>query len=136
MNSGTRGRIRNPERAAQLRDFSALRYGNITPTDVDGLLEFSDKLYVFLEFKLGGAPMDYGQRLCFERVCDALATAEKIFVAIVAEHDTPIGQQIDCAQAKVRSYYQDGQWNAMYGDLTVIDMIDGLYRRFIGEIPI
>lgn len=136
MNSGTRGRIRNPERAAQLRDFSELRYGNITPTDVDGLLEFSDKLYVFLEFKLGSAAMDYGQRLCFQRICDALAIAEKIAIAIVAEHDTPIGQQIDCAQAKVRCYYQDGQWQAIQSDLTVIDMIDGLYRRFIGEIPI
>jgi hypothetical protein len=136
MNSGTRGRIRNPERAAQLRDFSALRYGNITPTDVDGLLEFSDKLYVFLEFKLGSAAMDYGQRLCFQRLCDALAIAEKIAIAIVAEHDTPIGKQIDCAQSAVRCYYMDGQWHSVGNDLTVIDMIDGLYRTFIGEVPI
>lgn len=136
MNNGTRGRIRNPERAAQLKDFSGLRYGNITPTDVDGLIEFSDKLYILLELKLGSASMDYGQRLCFERLCNALLAADKTAIAIVAEHNTPIGQQIACADAIVRTYYRDAKWSEPYSPIKVVDLVDIFYRQFVGEIPV
>lgn len=134
MDDGTRGRIRNPERAAQLRDFSGLRYGKITPTDVDGLLEFGDRLFVIMEFKCTGAPMDFGQKLCFERVVNALAQSRKKAVAIVAEHNTPIGQQIDCAKAIVREFYEGGTWiprRSNGGDVTVSEFINFYHQTYV-----
>ena len=44
-----RGVIRNRQFAQQLRDFSGLRFGKITPTDIDGFMDFGDRLFVVLE---------------------------------------------------------------------------------------
>ena len=38
-----RGATTYKERAKQGRDFTGLRYGNITPTDIDGLIEYHGK---------------------------------------------------------------------------------------------
>ena len=38
MDDLDRGKIRNRECAGQLKDFSGLRFGKITPTDIDGFV--------------------------------------------------------------------------------------------------
>lgn len=135
MDNLNRGRILCPERASQLMDFSGLRYGMITPTNVDGLIEFKDRLYVLLELKLRKTSMKRGQELCFERLCNALTAANKIAVIIVAEHDTPIGQQISCADANVRKCYIDGKWIAADTVITVGELVNIFYEKYIGKIP-
>lgn len=135
MDNSNRGRILCPERASQLIDFSGLRYGMITPTNVDGLIEFKDKLYILLELKLRQTPMKRGQELCFERLCNALTAANKIAIVIVAEHDTLIGQQISCTDARVRRCYKDGKWIAADAAVTVGELVNNLYQLHIGEIP-
>ena len=49
-----RGKIGNRRRALQIRDFTGLRWGNITPTDIDALIDFGDKVFVFIEVKKKG----------------------------------------------------------------------------------
>ena len=44
-----RGVITNRARARQIRDFSGLQIGTITPTDLDGLIEFHDECFIFCE---------------------------------------------------------------------------------------
>ncbi len=39
-----RGKIRNKNAVARLRDFSGLRYKTITPMDIDAFLEFLEYL--------------------------------------------------------------------------------------------
>lgn len=136
MDEWSRGRIQWPGRAAQLIDFSGLRYERITPTDIDGLIEFKDRLYILLELKLSDAPMKRGQELCFERLCNALCVADKIAIAIIGEHNTPREQQIPCAEAKVRTYYREGGWQKPYTPITVGELVDVFYRQYIGEIPV
>ena len=46
-----RGAIMHAERAKQLNDFNGLQYGNITPTDIDGVIDYKDRAMVFLEIK-------------------------------------------------------------------------------------
>lgn len=58
-----RGKIKYPLSAGQLRDFSGLQYGRITPTDVDALIEYQDKAYILIELKTSGVKLEYGQRL-------------------------------------------------------------------------
>jgi hypothetical protein len=43
--------IQNVGRKQQINDFSELRFGNITPTDMDGCIECKDKAYIFIEIK-------------------------------------------------------------------------------------
>ena len=62
------GIFRNREYAKQLKSFSGLRFGKITPTDIDGFLDFGNNVYVFIETKHGDAPLPYGQKLALERL--------------------------------------------------------------------
>lgn len=103
-----RGKIRNRELAARLRDFSGMRFGNITPTDVDGLIEYHDKGYVIIETKYNAAPMPYGQRLALQRTCDDLQTQKPTLLVVAANRNQE--GDIDIANTEVTEYRFDGKW--------------------------
>jgi len=85
--SNVRGVILNEARKQQIIDFSGLRYGNITPTDIDGAIEYKNKAYIFLEYKYGNTELPYGQRLAIKRLVQDADAAGKASIAIVASHD-------------------------------------------------
>ena len=103
-----RGEIKNRKYAAQLRNFSGLVYGTngtITPTDIDGLIEYEDKCFVFIEAKYEGAELPYGQRLALERLVDSLDKPSVLFIANHCSKD-----DIDMAATWVTDYYYLGEW--------------------------
>lgn len=100
-----RGKIAHRNRAAQIRDFSGLRWGNITPTDIDLIVDFQDKLWVIGELKHTDAPLPYGQQLALERLARDLHTVGKPVLCVVAEHSTEIGNDVIAADSIVRTYY-------------------------------
>jgi len=124
-----RGEIRNRERAKQLRDFTGLRWGKITPTDIDSFTEFDDKLYVWTEAKLRGVKMPYGQRLAFQRLCDAIAETGRIATYLVVEHDGAPGQDIDYAACPVTEFRFEGLWRPPDKLITCRAAIDALRNR-------
>lgn len=111
-----RGEIVNRSRAAQLVDFSGLKIGNITPTDIDGLIEYQDKLYIFFELKYQGKDLPKGQALAAIRLIDSL---NKPSVFIVADHDADIGTDVDAAKAIIRSYYYSKKWHTPHRPMTL-----------------
>jgi len=121
-----RGKIEHRNRAAQIRDFSGLRYGNITPTDIDGLIEYKDSLFIFFELKMSGVDLPYGQALAIQRLCDSL---NKPAIAFVANHDHQIGEDIDTANAVVCRYYWHGKWYESTGNITLKTAIDGFISK-------
>lgn len=107
-----RGVIRNREFAQQIRDFSGLRFGTITPTDIDGFIDYQDKLFVFFESKYGDTKLPYGQKLALERLCDACASAGKLSAVLLLRHDSIIpGSDIEFAKLKVTSYRLNKEWH-------------------------
>lgn len=61
------GQIENRARKQQILDFSGLVFGKITPTDIDGMIEYHGKAFVYYEFKYLNADTKYGQRTAFEQ---------------------------------------------------------------------
>ncbi len=109
---GERGVIRNREAKRQIVDMSGLRYGKITPTDLDAFLDFGNRLFVFVECKYMNAPLSYGQRLAIERLVDAChMPPQRYAVAFVVEHNGGEAD-IDFAGTTVRQYRWDGKWLA------------------------
>lgn len=105
-----RGAIRNRAFASQIKDFRGLRFGNITPTDIDGFIEFGDRLFVFIEGKFGGASLSFGQRLAIERLVDACHNPPRRYsTAFIVDHDTTEGD-VDYASATIRAYRWFGKW--------------------------
>lgn len=85
--SNSRGKIQYRKRASQIIDFSGIRYGNITPTDIDGYFEKANEGFVFYEFKLEGCNMPEGQKTALRRLCDGLHTAGKHSILFLCKHD-------------------------------------------------
>ena len=123
MNDDKRGVIRNREFAQQIRDFSGLRYGKITPTDIDAFMDFGNQAFVFIEAKHGDAPLPYGQRLALERLCDATAKAGIKALVLIARHDTQ--DDIDFAALPVSQIRLNGKWRKTNTPQTVRSAIDG-----------
>jgi len=105
-----RGKITNRDRAMQIRDFSGLRWGNITPTDIDGLIEYHNKCYIVMEAKANGAELPYGQKLALTRMID---DCNKPSILFLCSHDTPIGTDIDMATTMVSELYFNGKWETI-----------------------
>lgn len=107
MEYGTRGVIQNRSYGKQIVDFRDLRYGAITPTDIDGFLDFQNKLFIFIELKHGNTEVKTGQRLALERICDASRVPAWV---LVARHDAYHDADIDAANAIVTAIYHGGAW--------------------------
>lgn len=116
-----RGVIRNRAKANQVNDFSGLRFGNITPTDLDGIIDFRDRAWVIIEMKTGSAPMPYGQRLALARLTDSLYKT-KPSICIVASHHT-MGD-IPVASCQVTELRWKGEWKYPSNSYTVREFVD------------
>jgi hypothetical protein len=121
-----RGEIYDRERAAQIRNFSGLRWQNITPTDVDGLIEYHNKCYIFIEAKFGTGEVPFGQKLALTRLVDNL---RKPAVLFVAAHQTPPGQDIDMKTTLVSDFYFRRRWRSQ-DPVYLKDMIDRFIKKY------
>ena len=106
-----RGVITNESRARQLRDFSGLTYGKITPTDIDLFIEYRGHSFVFAEIKMPGHDIPQGQRMALERNVDGLRHAGKIAVLFLAENNQPDPEiAVDVSSCVVVKLYFCGRW--------------------------
>ena len=124
-----RGKINNPEMAKRLNDFSGLRWGNITPTDIDGFVEFSDKAYVFFETKKNGAEIKYGQKLALQRVCDAIEDSGRYSLALILDYEKYNSDgEIDVANSIVREGRYKKKWRTTK-NTTAKTLVDKFLRK-------
>ena len=128
-----RGVIRNRAFKQQIADFSGLRFGNITPTDLDAFMDFNNKLFVFVETKHGDSEMQYGQRLALERLCDACHNPPiRYAVAFITRHDSD--SDIDFAQTIVTKYRWGGKWISPQAiDAPLIDGVNTFRSKFLAS---
>lgn len=112
-----RGSIQFRERRKQIIDFSGLRFGNITPTDCDGFIEYHNKAFVFFEIKHRDAPVPRGQLLALTRLVDDLRSTKKHVALIIAEHKVDnTDDDIQAHLCSVRHWY-NGSWHKFEGSL-------------------
>lgn len=104
-----RGIIQNREFKQKIADFSGLRFGKITPTDLDAFMDFGNRLFVFVEAKYGSSQLPYGQQLALERLCDACNEPPiRYAVAFIVSHKSE--GDIDFANTTVTKYRWNGKW--------------------------
>lgn len=122
MEDSERGKIRNRDFVPE-KDFSGLQYGKITPTDLDGFVEFADQVFVFIELKYRDSEMKKGQRVALERLCDVCWRDGKYVMVIVARYEEG-GKVVDVAPLPVVQYRFQGQWEYPKRSLTVRQLVD------------
>ena len=122
-----RGAISHVARAQQINDFSGLLFGKITPTDIDGLIEYNNKAYVILEVKYDGKDLPFGQRLAIQRMVDDFRNSGKQALALVVNHgieDT--SKHVPVADCMVRELYhsKENRWRPPKQTMTARNIID------------
>lgn len=125
MEDNDRGKIRNREHVPT-KDYSGIRYDKITPTDIDGFIDFGNKLFVFVELKFGSSPLKYGQKLAIERLCDACQNNERNSVVLIARYYMESEDAVDIAPLLVDEYRFRGKWYRPKKETTVRRAIDNL----------
>lgn len=126
-----RGAIQYPKRARQIIDFSGLRYGNITPTDIDGFFEVHNNIYFYYEFKYKNANMSIGQYAALLRQVDTDRAAGKEAVLIYCKHNIKdTSKAVDAASTPVVKYYYNGKWWSGKGR-TAKEITDKFYEHFM-----
>lgn len=123
-----RGIIQNRQRARQIIDFSGLQYGKITPTDLDGLIEYQNKAFIFYEFKFGNADLPYGQKLALERLANRIKDVE--VAVLVCEHNTEDpNEDINAGNAIVRNIFYRGKWYSEKRRRSVKQVTDAFIQK-------
>ena len=128
-NNLNRGKIQYPNRAKQIIDYSGLRFGNKTPMDIDGYMEFGGKCAIVLEFKTKGKELPYGQRIALEVYADGVCGFPVI--VIVADHYViDAAKEIKADQCIVREYYYNGAWHPTDRMVTVRQFVDSFVKQY------
>ncbi len=81
-----RGEIRNDEYARPLVLYKGMRWENITPTDIDGCIDFQDKVFIFFEVKHGKTNLTLGQKILLERLVNRINKSGAFGYALVCRH--------------------------------------------------
>ena len=125
-----RGVIKTREYGAQVRDYSRLRIGNITPTDLDMLIEYHDKCFVFAETKFKNMVLPGGQSLALERLCDACERAGKPSILFVTTHNRGIGEDIDMDRTIITAYRYKFKWAVPEEPVYLGDAVMSFIQKF------
>lgn len=124
-----RGEVQYRNRYKQVRDFRSMRWGNITPTDIEVAIDFRNLLTVYCELKVEGKDVPYGQRLFLERQNDDIQRGGKDCFTLIAVHSTPPEIDIDVASCRVIEYRHNSQWNKSITIYTVKEFIDKILKH-------
>lgn len=116
--------INNRDFARQLKIFKNLRWDNISPTDIDGFIEFNNEIFIIFELKYGDTEMKYGQQLALERLKDAIHESGKSVLLIIASHNSKENEDIDASACVVSKYRSNKSWHQPNHDMTVKDICD------------
>lgn len=127
-----RGEIQNRQRAKQIINFKVLRYGNITPTDIDGFIDFGNRLFILIEIKYNGVDLPHGQRLAIERIVDNLVISGKKAIGIIATHEVENPEiDIDCAECIVKEIRLNSRWHTCLTKSSVKKVIDYYRNKYL-----
>jgi len=125
----TRGTIRNKKQRLQIIDMSKLRYGNMTPTDLDAMIEYKNAGFVLIEVKFNSEFYTLkGQKLAHERMVDALWIAKKPAVLLFASHNTPLNSEVKLDTCTVKWFRYTGRWRKG-NNATVKQMVDSFIEH-------
>ena len=132
MSYEKRGSYNHVNMGKQLLRFDGISFGNVTPMDIDGLIEWHDKKRVLLEIKRKGVYVLGGERLALERMVNDFQTAGKESLAIIADHTVfNTNEDVKVEDCIVREIYhsKEKKWRAPKRMMTVRTILDSFLLR-------
>lgn len=101
-----RGTIKHINRFKQVISFEGMeRLRKITPTDIDGFIDYGGKFFIYMECKHVGKNLEYGQKLAMENIVKSHTLAGHRACAIWFTHNSSFDEVIICKDASVKQVY-------------------------------
>lgn len=120
-----RGEIRNEHFAGILNNFGGMqRHRKITPTDIDGIIDYNGNAFIILEGKFKDTEMPAGQKFALQHLCDAINAGGKYAICLVFTHNCAAGDQVQVADCIVTKVYYNGNWTSPKDAQTVIQFVE------------
>ena len=113
-----RGQIFDQSRYSQKFDFSNLRFGKSTPSDLDFVRDIRGQARVPGEFKSGSTQLPFGQLLSFERLLKSCHESHISTLGFVARHDSHPDEIVFADECLVSEFWlnpHDG-WQRISGN--------------------
>ena len=123
--------IGNRKKAEQILAFDDLKFGLCRPTDIDLSMDWQCKTFVFVEIKSEGTPLTVGQRIHLGGLVDAIRAGGKEAYALVARHETPVGEDVHCAMCRTSSLYDGKEWKNLDTNVRLGDTLDALHEAHL-----
>jgi len=124
------GTIINPARMKQVCSFEGMVFGSGSPTDIDGFIDFQNKLHVYIEAKYDGAELPFGQRLAYERIVDNCRIPCTV---VIVKHNCPPDEAIIMADTIAVEYRWLDKWRPIRQHITCLQFIETMRERYVGE---
>ena len=132
MSYEKRGSYNHINMGKQLLRFDGISFGNVTPMDIDGLIEWHDQKRVLLEIKRKGVCVLGGERLALERMVNDFQTAGKESLAVIADHTVfNTNEDVNVEDCIVREIYhsKEKKWRPPKKMMTVRTILDSFLLR-------
>ena len=125
-----RGEFEFEERSKQRLLFKGLRYENITPTDIDMLIEYKNIAYIIGEVKYGDVELKNGQKIALVRMVDDFKKRGKKAICLVIQHAVEdCNEDVIIADGIVREYYYNGIWRKTNRPMTTKEICDDFIKK-------
>lgn len=112
-----RGTYQNEDHAKQIVSFEGMTFMgstgkyNVTPTDVDGLIQLdNENAFIFFEIKHGAAIAPSGQAKALTRTVDTLTRGGGNAILFISTHNKDDGENVIAANTIVDRFYENGEW--------------------------
>jgi hypothetical protein len=125
MHDEDRGKIKYPNRYKQPISYEGMmRRRKITPTDVDGLIDYNGVSFVYIEGKHKDAPLEAGQRKAIEHIVNSHVKAGHPSCAIIFRHECDANTTIIAKDQLVDRIYYQYKWEPPKYTCTVLGFIE------------
>lgn len=105
-----KGKVQFDDRFRQMLKFNDIKFKRITPTDIDACVEIHNLLFIFVEVKRDGVELPDGQKLCLERIVNAIDASGKDAIFIECTHSVyDTSKDIELKDTIVRRAYWKGK---------------------------
>jgi hypothetical protein len=115
-----RGAIKDKRRYKQLISYEGMeRRRHITPTDIDGLIDYAGNAFILLECKLEGKDIEAGQKRAIENVVNAFEESGRKACCLLFRHNSAPEELIIAKDCIVSDVYYEHKWH-YYNTQTVM----------------
>lgn len=125
-----RGAIKDLRRYKQLISYAGMeRRRHITPTDIDGLIDYNGNAFILLECKLEGKEIETGQKRAIENIINAFVESGRKACCLLFVHNTNPDDIIIAKDCIVREVYYEGKWH-FYNTHTVLYYVNEFEKHW------